>query len=99
MFSLRRWRQDTPPKIDVCFKMVRCLKEKGPLVDMTGQIQWVSGSKWPLRNQAGDIVGLVGVFHDITERKQLKLKREAMIADLETKMPNWNGSPTLSPMT
>ncbi len=54
-------------------------------VDASGQRHWLTGSKRPFRNEAGDIIGLVGVFHDITPIKQAEIEREALIADLEVK--------------
>jgi PAS domain S-box-containing protein len=35
-----------------------------------GRITWVRTSKVPLRNVEGDIIGLLGTFEDITERKR-----------------------------
>ncbi|MEO6996296.1 MAG: response regulator [Lacunisphaera sp.] len=37
-----------------------------------GRITWVSSTKVPLRNQNGEITGLVGISRDITERKRLE---------------------------
>jgi two-component system cell cycle sensor histidine kinase/response regulator CckA len=37
-----------------------------------GRITWVSTSKVPIRNAAGDVMGLVGVSRDITDRKELE---------------------------
>lgn len=34
---------------------------------------WLSATKAPLRNSVGEIIGLVGCSHDITERKALEL--------------------------
>jgi PAS domain S-box-containing protein len=43
-----------------------------------GQQHWLLTSKVPLRDSAGQVVGLVGVGHDITERKQAE---EALAAE------------------
>jgi PAS domain S-box-containing protein len=51
----------------------------------TGEQRWVSGSKRPLRNQAGQIIGLIGSFYDITDIKQAEFERERLIAELEAK--------------
>jgi len=52
-----------------------------PLIDRTefnptrdGQPRWLSASKVPIRTQAGEIVGLVGVSRNITERIQVEAK-------------------------
>ncbi len=51
----------------------------------TGQQWWVSGSKRPLRNEAGQIIGLIGSFYDITRIKEGEIEREQLIAELEAK--------------
>jgi len=43
-------------------------------VDAAGKKYWLSTTKVPLRNRAGEIVGLVGVGRDITERKRAEEK-------------------------
>ncbi len=45
-------------------------EEKGTWVD--GRVVWVSTTKVPLRDQAGEIIGLVGVSRDITAHKLLE---------------------------
>jgi PAS domain S-box-containing protein len=40
-----------------------------PTIDASGRTRWQITTKIPLRNEAGDIVGLVGSTTDITERK------------------------------
>jgi diguanylate cyclase (GGDEF)-like protein/PAS domain S-box-containing protein len=39
-----------------------------------GQVFWLHVSKIPLRNQENDIIGVLGVYEDITERKKEKDK-------------------------
>ncbi len=41
------------------------------LVNTNGQQRWLSTSKLPLRDESGQITGLVGIGHDITERRQM----------------------------
>jgi PAS domain S-box-containing protein len=41
-----------------------------------GQMNWHSTTKVPLRNLKGEIIGLVGISRDITERKRAELKLE-----------------------
>jgi len=58
----------------------------GTLIDRDGIFHWLLCSKVPLRDVHGQIVGLVGVTHDITEQKKteailLKAKEEADLAN------------------
>jgi PAS domain S-box-containing protein len=47
---------------------------EGPTVDASQQEKnrWVSTTKVPLRNDLGEIIGFVGLGHDITERKRME---------------------------
>jgi diguanylate cyclase (GGDEF)-like protein/PAS domain S-box-containing protein len=42
------------------------------LIGPGGQTSWLRVSKIPLRNTENDIIGVLGVYEDITERKRLK---------------------------
>ncbi|HSD82309.1 MAG TPA: PAS domain S-box protein, partial [Anaerolineae bacterium] len=53
--------------------------------EVGGRQRWLLTSKLPLWDNAGQIVGIVGIGHDITERKRAEAEREKLIADLETK--------------
>ena len=44
--------------------------EEEPSIDTEGQVLWVSTTKVPFHNLAGEIDGIVGVGRDITERRQ-----------------------------
>jgi GAF domain-containing protein len=50
----------------------------------TGAIVWLSESKLPIRDDAGEIIGLMGLGRDITARKQEQLLREKLTHQLET---------------
>lgn len=39
----------------------------------TGEVRWLETNKLPIRNEAGEIVGVLGVYHDITDRKRAQL--------------------------
>ena len=54
-----------------------------------GETRWLSTSKVPLRNEAGQIIGLVGVARDITLRKHAEQQvRFLAYYDPLTKLPN-----------
>ena len=52
------------------------LNIEGSLVDGDGNTHWTLGAKVPLRDIHGQITGLVGVTHDITERKRAEEKQK-----------------------
>jgi len=54
-----------------------------------GQTAWVRTSKVPLRNQKGEIIGVLGVYDDITDRKDAENQiRELAYFDHLTGLPN-----------
>ena len=56
------------------------INREEPIVDaQTGAIRWNLTSKVPLRDSAGQVIGLAGVNHDITDRKRAEqeLQRRA----------------------
>jgi len=42
------------------------------LASPDGELLWIRTSKVPLRNDQQEIIGMLGIYEDITERKQLK---------------------------
>lgn len=55
------------------------------LTDKKGNVFWVETAKTPIFNSAGQAVGTTGISHDITNRKQADIEREALIQELESK--------------
>jgi len=47
-----------------------------------GEERWVHTIKLPYRDERGDVVGLLGIFEDITERKQADKERGRLVHDL-----------------
>ena len=47
-----------------------------------GQEVWVQTVKSPIRQEDGTIIGILGVFYDITERKRAEAEREELQAQL-----------------
>jgi len=45
-----------------------------PITVQNGQTKWVRTSKVPLRNNGGQIIGILGTYEDITERKEMELE-------------------------
>jgi PAS domain S-box-containing protein len=52
-------------------------------VNSEGQISWVLTSKVPVMNQHGEIVAVLGMFEDITERKKKEEDIEAKLRELD----------------
>lgn len=61
------------------------------IVDASGNKKWFSSTKAPLRDHSGQIVGLVGVCRDITDRKLAEEQMQFMaLHDALTELPNRN---------
>jgi len=56
------------------------------LFDEDGNIRWLLSSKLPLRDKDGQIIGLVGIGRDITERKQVE--ERLVLAEEKTEESN-----------
>ena len=50
----------------------------------TGEIVWLAENKLPLKDETGQIIGLLGFGRDVTERKQAELAREKLTLQLQT---------------
>lgn len=48
------------------------LDREEPNIDSAGQLRWFSTTKVPLRDSQGQVIGLVGMSRNITERKQME---------------------------
>ncbi|MEI6708129.1 MAG: PAS domain S-box protein [Methylococcales bacterium] len=57
-----------------------------PVTIMNGVERWISTSKVPLKNQHNEVIGLLGVYEDITERKnaEMELRIAATIFESHT---------------
>jgi PAS domain S-box-containing protein len=40
----------------------------------SGAVEWALVTRLPLRDRAGDVVGMIGIFHDVTEQKRAEEK-------------------------
>jgi PAS domain S-box-containing protein len=50
------------------------------LIDAAGRRKWLLTTKAPFRDGAGAVVGLVGMSHDVTERREAEEERAALLA-------------------
>ncbi len=48
-----------------------------------GETQWIETNKLPLRDWAGNVVGIVGTFQDITDRKRAQIALQAKTEELD----------------
>jgi len=60
------------------------ISHEEPNVDATGRQKWNSTTKVPLRDQTGNIIGLVGITSDITHRKEIELELARSVQLLRT---------------
>ena len=71
-------------KAGVLAALQKCLAgEPSPAIDFpfaglpSGRSGWTSNANFPLRNRAGEIIGVIGTVQDITERKRAELRTAA----------------------
>lgn len=53
-----------------------------PLTTDSGDVVWLTTSKMPMHDAAGNVIGLLGHFEDITEKMRLQSQREDFMASL-----------------
>jgi PAS domain S-box-containing protein len=61
-------------------------------VDTTGNEHWLMTTKLPLRNQDGEVMGLVGIGRDITERKKNEQEREHLLEEMQRRTLQLQGA-------
>jgi PAS domain S-box-containing protein len=49
----------------------------------TGELVWLSEHKLPIRDETGQVIGLVGISRDVTQIKEAKAENERLLAELE----------------
>ncbi len=54
-----------------------------PLTSTSGEIEYIEGSYLPRRNDEGQIDGIVGYFHNITQRKETEKKLAQSLTNLD----------------
>ena len=52
-------------------------------VNSNGEESWVMTSKVPIMNQHGEVVAVLGMFEDVTERKRKEADISAKLKELE----------------
>src|SRR5258706_1921403 len=55
------------------------LNSEEPALDAHGNPNWIMSTKVPLRDGKGQVIGLVGIGRDITERKRIESERQALL--------------------
>jgi PAS domain S-box-containing protein len=53
------------------------------IVTSEGEVRWNHVNKVPLKNTTGEIIGVLGLYHDITERKQVEADLRELNRSLE----------------
>ena len=69
----------------------KIIRTKQPMVDKIenlrmsdGQYHWVTATKVPIINKKDQVIGLVGISRDITERKHAEEKQIRLLKEIET---------------
>ena len=60
------------------------INQEGALLEPDGQIRWAVTTKVPLHDVRGNLIGLVGISHDITERKRMEEELRDRTIEMET---------------
>lgn len=58
------------------------LNQEGYYIDENGNKRWQVASKIPLKDEAGNIIGLVGIGHDITKQRQAEEEIRQKVKEL-----------------
>jgi PAS domain S-box-containing protein len=77
------------------FKGKPIINREEDFVDSNGRCTWLLTSKFPIRSAQGEIVGLVGIGHDITEQKETERslrqtanQKSTLMKELEHRVKN-----------
>ncbi|HEX9006663.1 MAG TPA: PAS domain S-box protein, partial [Bacteroidota bacterium] len=69
------------------------------IIDRSGVVRWVQTTKVPLRDGGGTVIGLVGVSHDISDRRQAEQDLQESARRLQTIIETVDEGITLSDRT
>lgn len=61
-------------------------KVEEPLADKEGKIKWIETIKTPALNEKGEVIGTIGIAHDITARKLMEERLRETMAELEIRV-------------
>lgn len=53
-----------------------------------GELRWMRNTKFPLRDEAGDVVRIGGIGHDATEEREASDRMQVMMAELQHRTRN-----------
>jgi len=74
-----RGRQDYNDDLMVIETGKAYLEIEAEITDTEGKQRWIQHSRIPLKNEDGSVKGLVGIGHDITERKQAEIMQKVLL--------------------
>ncbi len=60
------------------------INQEGSLLEPDGKMRWAVTTKVPLHDVRGNLIGLVGISHDITERKRMEEELRDRTIEMET---------------
>ena len=51
-----------------------------------GEVRWIETNKVPLRDLSGEVIGVLGTFEDVTERRQAEDNLQRTLAELDERV-------------
>ncbi|NOX29793.1 MAG: PAS domain-containing protein, partial [Actinobacteria bacterium] len=74
------WDQKVMQSGEPCFGILERLRRSD------GQMRWIETNKVPLRDLDGEVIGILGTFRDVTDRRAVETKLQDALNDLDKRV-------------